>query len=77
MTHEEAYHSIKETCREEVKILMAEHGRRLMEEVSKRPPSRDNDYRMELARDKSQTGFLVYAGFLIKVSHTHFMKCHR
>ena len=52
MTNEEAYQSFKETCTEEVRSLMAEHGRKLLQEVSKRPASRDKDYRMELARDK-------------------------
>ena len=64
MTHEEAYHSFKETCREEVKILMAEHGRRMLEEVSKRPQSRDKDYSMELARDKIPNRFPSLSWFL-------------
>ena len=64
MTHEDAYHSFKETCREEVKILMAEHGRRMLEEGSKRPQSRDKDYRMELARDKIPNRFPSLSWFL-------------
>ena len=64
MTHEEAYQSFKETCTEEVRSLMEEHCRRLLEEVSRRPPSTDKDYRMELARDKIPKRFPSESWFL-------------
>ena len=64
MTNEEAYQSFKETCTEEVRSLMAEHGRKLLQEVSKRPASRDEDYRMELARDKIPNRFPSQSWFM-------------
>ena len=54
----------KETCTEEVRSLMAEHGRRFLQEVSKRPASRDKDYRMQLARDKIPNRFLSQSWFM-------------
>ena len=66
MTNEEAYQSFKETCTEEVRSLMAEHGRIMLQEVSKRPASRDKDYRIELARDKVPNRFPSQSWFLDK-----------
>ena len=64
MTNEEAHESFKENCREAVRALMEEHSGKMLEKVSKRPDSRDRDYRIELARDRIPDRFPSLSWFL-------------
>ena len=43
MTNEEAYQSFKENCTEQVRALMEEHSKNILEKVLKRPESADKE----------------------------------
>ena len=64
MTNEEAYESFKENCREPVRALIEEHGKNMLEKVSKRPDSVDKDYRIALAWDWIPDRFPSLSWFL-------------
>ena len=64
MTNEEAYESFKEDCREPVRALMVEHGKKMLEKVLKRPESDDKEYRIQLARDRIPDRFPSLSWFL-------------
>ena len=64
MTNEEAYQSFKENCTEQVRALMEEHSKNILEKVLKRPESADKEYRIQLARDRMPDRFPGVSWFL-------------
>ena len=64
MTDKEAYQSFYENCTDDIKVLMAEHGRAMEILFSKRPESADKQYRIQLARERVPGKFPSLSWFI-------------
>ena len=66
MTNEEAYQSFHESCADDIKVLMEEHGQSMEAVVAQRPESSDKQYRLQLARERVPGKFPSLSWFISK-----------
>ena len=64
MTDKEAYQSFYENCTDDIKVLMAEHGRAMEILFSKRPESADKQVMIQLARERVPGKFPSLSWFI-------------